>query len=452
LLTLEGNQKAIWNIHCEGDKIATGYSDGSIKVHHISTGELIFDLKGRGQKEDLIKMQKIRERESEKEKELENANMQRKTKKNLDQDLANGDNIEQLNGYPGLNNSVNNVNMNANFVLNPANPNVNTFLEDDDPKLKHRIRARDCSGKEFDLLNKEGHGDGIVCLKFDQAGQYLYSGSMDKTAKIWDMSNGNCIATLMGHKGPVTCIEISQEFIITGSDDGTIKVYSTKNRSCKFTLHGHLVGITALLLIVNNTPSNSSSNPNSLPSPSIGKLASGSQDGTIRLWDLNTGICKGIFSGHTNSITTLLFDISTFVLVSSSLDETIKVWDLSEVTQQQLLYHTHQGTLNQTQNQNQNQMPISGKAILSIESKGSTGVSLIESIIIGGGIGYLSLHSLSSRSEVRRIFFDDANQHDFDPAIIINKIVPHETGILFDYGENLKVFHFSEIAVKKKHS
>jgi WD40 repeat protein len=54
-------------------------------------------------------------------------------------------------------------------------------------------------------------------------------------------------------------------------------------------------------------------------------LASGSYDGTIKLWNKNTGGLLRTLSGHGNWVLSVAFD-SNDILASGSYDRTIKLW------------------------------------------------------------------------------------------------------------------------------
>lgn len=54
----------------------------------------------------------------------------------------------------------------------------------------------------------------------------LVSGSHDRTVKIWNRDNGACEKTLVGHRGAVTCLDLSDDMIVSGSDDGEVLVWS----------------------------------------------------------------------------------------------------------------------------------------------------------------------------------------------------------------------------------
>ena len=69
------------------------------------------------------------------------------------------------------------------------------------------------------------------CLIFDPKGLYLFSGSNDKTIKIWLIKATSLFCTLVGHDSEVLCLEIGYEgnLLISGSSDKTIKIWSTVN-------------------------------------------------------------------------------------------------------------------------------------------------------------------------------------------------------------------------------
>ncbi|MBD2041468.1 WD40 repeat domain-containing protein [Microcoleus sp. FACHB-672] len=63
--------------------------------------------------------------------------------------------------------------------------------------------------------------------------------------------------------------------------------------------------------------------------PQSQKIACGSGDGTIKLWDVNTDCCLNTFQGHTDVVSSIAFSSDGKTLVSGSFDETIKLWDVN---------------------------------------------------------------------------------------------------------------------------
>ncbi len=71
-------------------------------------------------------------------------------------------------------------------------------------------------------------------------------------------------------------------------------------------------------------------------------LATGSDDKSICLWDLNTRKAIAIFTGHSSAVKSVAFSPDKKLLASSSDDKTIKLWNISSHQEiWTLLGHTH---------------------------------------------------------------------------------------------------------------
>lgn len=64
-------------------------------------------------------------------------------------------------------------------------------------------------------------------------------------------------------------------------------------------------------------------------SPDGGKLATGSEDGTVRLWDVATGDVAAVLTGHSDEVSTVAFSPDGKSLASGSRDRTIRLWDVA---------------------------------------------------------------------------------------------------------------------------
>jgi WD40 repeat protein len=153
-------------------------------------------------------------------------------------------------------------------------------------------------------------------------GKILITGSYRKI-KVWQLTSYynkknqqeiKPIHTLMGHSHIVSSLAISanSEFLISGSQDKTIRVWNLVTGQLIHTLKSHRDGVYAVVL-----------------SPNQQIIASGSADKTIKLWHLETGQLLATFTGHANIVTALVFTASGEMLVSGSLDKTIKIWQRS---------------------------------------------------------------------------------------------------------------------------
>ena len=61
--------------------------------------------------------------------------------------------------------------------------------------------------------------------------------------------------------------------------------------------------------------------------PMVRLLASGSENGTVRLWDANTGRHLRTLTGHTDWVMSVSFSPDGQTLASGSEDGTVRLWD-----------------------------------------------------------------------------------------------------------------------------
>ena len=61
-------------------------------------------------------------------------------------------------------------------------------------------------------------------------------------------------------------------------------------------------------------------------SPNENRLASGSEDGVTKLWNLDTGEAIRTYTDHTDAITAVVFSEDGQTLISASKDDTVRVW------------------------------------------------------------------------------------------------------------------------------
>lgn len=109
-----------------------------------------------------------------------------------------------------------------------------------------------------------------------------------------------------GHTDGVTCIQYNRKYLMLGLYDGTVKIWNAESGECLKTLAGHLKGVRALAFDVH-------------------KLITGGQDTTIKVWNYHTGQCILTYQGgHLDAVTSV--DFSNKTIVSGSADCTVKVW------------------------------------------------------------------------------------------------------------------------------
>lgn len=151
-----------------------------------------------------------------------------------------------------------------------------------------------------------GHTNGVMALQFDDS--ILATGSYDSTIKIWDVNTGGMLKTLTGHATGIRALQLNGDMLISGSLDTTIKIWNWKTGNEIRTISNHTGGVLSLHF--------------------VGKIfASGSQDKTIRITNF---LSRDSFAlhGHTDWVNCVRIDGPSRTLFSASDDGTVRLWDL----------------------------------------------------------------------------------------------------------------------------
>ena len=119
-------------------------------------------------------------------------------------------------------------------------------------------------------------------------------------------------ATFEGHTDIIWSVAFRPNGVMlaSGSQDRTIRLWNLNNGKLKITLTGHTDAVNSVAF-----------------SPDGQTLASGSWDGTIRLWNPNNGNLKTTLTGHTNGIYYVAFSPDGQTLASASGDQTVRLWN-----------------------------------------------------------------------------------------------------------------------------
>jgi F-box and WD-40 domain protein 1/11 len=67
----------------------------------------------------------------------------------------------------------------------------------------------------------------------------IVSASGDRLIKVWDIHNGRCMRTLMGHSKGIACVQIDKRRIVSGSNDDTVRIYDHASGAEVACLQGH---------------------------------------------------------------------------------------------------------------------------------------------------------------------------------------------------------------------
>mmetsp|Transcript_71299 Transcript_71299/g.127088 ORF Transcript_71299/g.127088 Transcript_71299/m.127088 type:complete len:454 (+) Transcript_71299:31-1392(+) len=164
-------------------------------------------------------------------------------------------------------------------------------------------------------LSKALEGIQVIQLQMlRQRRRAILSGSDDATLRLWSWDAAECVSTLAGHAGEVTCVSVAwfAERALSGSVDKTLKLWNLSNATCTHTLHGHTSQVTCVAL-----------------EPTALRALSGSADKTLRLWDASCGQCLESSTGHCSQFTCLTAHWDRQLAVTGSRDGSLQIWNLN---------------------------------------------------------------------------------------------------------------------------
>ncbi|XP_074598398.1 notchless protein homolog 1 [Brevipalpus obovatus] len=198
------------------------------------------------------------------------------------------------------------------------------------------------------LMTLSSHKQSVTCLRWGGTG-LIYSGSQDRTLRVWRDEDGVLCRTLEGHGHWINTLALSTDYVMrTGTYEPFSDESSTKEKaeralerynkargekerlvsgSDDFTLFfwepesakKHIARMTGHQQLINDVKF----------SPDTRIIASASFDKSIKIWDGRTGKYLTSLRGHVQAVYQIAWSADSRLLVSGSADSTVKVWDMS---------------------------------------------------------------------------------------------------------------------------
>lgn len=290
-LTGHSGKAASIAVSFDGQMIASGSDDSSIKLWHLATGELLHTLTGESGRVLTIALSPDGQTLASSHKTSDRSCIQV-------WHLGADGQLPSLPRHtlPGHNKWI--------YSL-AISPDGQTLVSG-----SHKIKIWHLGTGE-PLRTLAGHKKWVYSLSISPDGQTFASSGGDKIVKIWHLHTGELLRTLTGHSDWVRTVTISSDgqVVATGSDDNTIKLWHLPTGKLIRTLTGHTDWVLSLAF-----------------SPDGRTLISGSRDNSIKLWHLETGKLLHTVTGHKKWVYSLAISPDGQTLASGSEDKTIKIW------------------------------------------------------------------------------------------------------------------------------
>ncbi|KIW83034.1 hypothetical protein Z517_02277 [Fonsecaea pedrosoi CBS 271.37] len=194
------------------------------------------------------------------------------------------------------------------------------------PDLSHLVIAsRSLSLRIFSLKPLEGselitaeltrtlkpHTTPVVSSAIDATGSLLATGGAEGTVKVWDLRGGYISHTFHGHGGVVSALHFFQSQSASSSDSHTSRKRKSRGE--------------AQMEVDDPTPARTI------------YVASGGEDGKIRIWNLSTRKSSATLDSHVSVVRSLKYSKEQQLLLSASRDRTIILWDSRTWKQQRVI-------------------------------------------------------------------------------------------------------------------
>lgn len=204
----------------------------------------------------------------------------------------------------------------------------------------HTIKLWKVDSPQNEPVTITGHTNAVYSVAFSPDGTLLASGSPGKpknpgstddtrinTIKVWELASGKELEPpFNGHGKWVNCVAFSPDgrTLASGSDDGTVKLWDVASRKELIELEAHSNRVLSVTFSRD------------------GKMLTGScDDGTIKLWDVASRKELTTFKGHSDIIYSVAFSPDGKTLASGSDDSTVKLWDVAALNELYAPFQAH---------------------------------------------------------------------------------------------------------------
>jgi WD40 repeat protein len=157
------------------------------------------------------------------------------------------------------------------------------------------------------------HEGDVSAAVFSPDGRRLATCGADGTVASWDVATGLQLARV---RLPVPALGVAWSpdggLLASGAEDGIVRLHAASDLGTLAALAGHSGAVTSVAV-----------------SPDGALLASSGRDRTLRLWNVGRRAIIRILEGHRGVLSRVVFSPDSTMVASSSYDKTARVWSVA---------------------------------------------------------------------------------------------------------------------------
>ncbi len=168
------------------------------------------------------------------------------------------------------------------------------------------------SAQAPELIVQTGHSGTVNSLAQSHDGQWLASGSADRSVRLWHLASGRELRSLRDHPQDVTAVAWSRDdqLLASGGNDGAIRLWETSTGRLISTIAAHEGFVTALAF-----------------SPDGQALVSSGTDKSLKLWHPVSAQRLRSVEGLAESVDALAYSPDGRTLATGGVDRNLRLWD-----------------------------------------------------------------------------------------------------------------------------
>jgi WD40 repeat protein len=175
-------------------------------------------------------------------------------------------------------------------------------------KLPLSVMTRPCGSGILSLVNAIKYCPAITQKSQVSCIHPKTTCSMDHTVRLWHLDSGECARILSGHNDKVLDVAFSPQ----GHQIASASRPNSSNAGVE-------IGGCSLIVSVCRIAY----------SPKVDQVTSNREDGTVRFWDAETGMCHRTLTGHTSATFSVVYSPTGDPVASGSGDKTVRLWNIS---------------------------------------------------------------------------------------------------------------------------